>query len=53
MNRPGAENMDDMFRASAINRVPRTVPINPDAKPYEPGYDWVAHGHDELDDHIK
>ena len=29
------------------------IPANPDAGPYEPGYDWVAHGYDELDDDIK
>jgi hypothetical protein len=28
-------------------------PVNPAAKPYEPGYDWVAHGYDELDDDVK
>ena len=28
-------------------------PANPDAKPYEPGYDWVAHGYDELDDNVE
>ncbi len=28
-------------------------PVNPGAKPYEPGYDWVSHGYDELDDNVE
>ncbi len=31
----------------------RTVPVNPYAKPYEPGYDWASHGYDELDDNVE
>ena len=39
--------------APILERIPYTVPINPEAKPYEPGYDWAAHGYDELDDNIE
>ena len=30
-----------------------TAPVNPEARPYEPGYDWASHGYDELDDHVE
>ena len=53
MNRTEESSMSDIFQDSEIKRVPYTAPVKPDAKPYESGYDWVAHGYDELDDNVK
>ena len=48
---PENENLKEQ-PIPVLKRVPYTTPINPDAKPYEPGYDWAAHGYDELDDNV-
>lgn len=53
MNRPDENSMNDMFRSAGIEDAPYAAPLNPKAKPYGPGYDWAAHGYDELDDNIK
>ena len=53
MSRPEESSISKVFMNSVIERVPYTVPVNPDAKPYDPGYDWAAHGYDELDDNVK
>ena len=53
MNRPEENRMNDIFQNHVIEQVPYTIPLNPDARPYEPGYDWASHGYDELDDHVE
>lgn len=49
---PAGAEPDTGLPGPIQEQIPRTTPVNPDAKPYEPGYDWAAHGYDELDDNV-
>lgn len=53
MTRTDKNRMTDIFQSATTGQAPYTLPGAPEARPCEPGYDWAAHGYDELDDDVK